>query len=295
MQTSDLVAEAAFCKSDGHSGSYCDDSLLILAGLPHAEDLRVSVIKPRKPIVHVVFNMSAASSLRQALRSLKRHQTVIGLPNDLSFGPIDPPTADLRGRWVEDTLGYNRWQDLHEPIDLFWNRATGRDITPVAWVCRRSAEEFAGFLEFVSRIGGHPFRMVDITQVEFAPRPDRSESETWRAVSFGFVPSDSIVKARLLDSQTVLTEQELQTYRDLWRRLRSENAAFRVVSDLGLHSAITHFDNAVASQVTDDWQKCSRVVADSLVALWYDGFRVGDLVLWSRVRTLADEGVFDER
>ncbi|WP_416361733.1 DUF3658 domain-containing protein [Mesorhizobium sp. AR02] len=45
--------------------------------------------------------------------------------------------------------------------------------------------------------------------------------------------------------------------------------------------------------MTDDWQKCSRVVAESLVALWDDGFRVGDLVLWSRVRTLADEGVFE--
>ncbi|WP_416361734.1 DUF1835 domain-containing protein [Mesorhizobium sp. AR02] len=180
----------------------------------------VSMIEPQKPVVHVVFNMSAAGSLRQALRSLKLHQTVIGLPDDLSFGPIDPPTADLRGQWVEDTLGYDRWQDLPQSVDLFWSRATGRDVTPVAWVCRRSAEEFAGFLEFVSRIGDHPFRVVDITQVEFAPRPDRSESETWRAGSFGSVPSDSIAKARLLDSQTVLTGQELRTYRDLWRRLR---------------------------------------------------------------------------
>ncbi len=246
-----------------------------------------------KPVLHVVFNMSAAESLRQALLQLGIDETVIGLPDDLSIGPIDPPAADLRGQWIEDILGYDRWQGQDE-ADLFWDRATGRDVVPVAWVSCRSAMEFAGFLEFVWRIGDHPFRVVDITLVDFAPSPDRSETKTWRAVSFGFVPSDSIVKARLLDKQTVLTGQELQTYRDLWRRLRDENASFRVVSDLGLHSApITHFDKIVASQVTNDWQKCSRVVADIMVALWGDGFQVGDLVLWSRVRALADEGVFE--
>ena len=246
-----------------------------------------------KPVVHVVFNMSAAESLRQAFVPLGIDETVIGLPDDLSIGPIDPPAADLRGRWIEDILGYDRWQG-QDQTHLFWDRATSRDATPVAWVCRRSAMEFAGFLEFVWRIGDHPFRVVDITLVDFAPRPDRLESKTWRAEAFGSVPSDSIVKARLLDNQTVLTGQQLQTYRDLWRRLRSENASFRVVSGLGLHSApITHFDKIVASQVTNDWQKCSRVVADIMVALWGDGFQVGDLVLWSRVRALADEGVFE--
>ena len=35
------------------------------------------------------------------------------------------------------------------------------------------------------------------------------------------------------------------------------------------------------------------VVANCLGALWDDGTYCGDLVLWSRVRALADEGVFE--
>lgn len=37
----------------------------------------------------------------------------------------------------------------------------------------------------------------------------------------------------------------------------------------------------------------SGVVANCLSALWDDGTYCGDLVLWSRVRALADEGVFE--
>ncbi|MDX8434450.1 DUF3658 domain-containing protein [Mesorhizobium abyssinicae] len=252
------------------------------------------MIMPQKPVVHVVFNTSAAGSLRWSLAHMGLNATVIGLPDDLSFGPIDPPAADIRARWMEDILGFERQPDLEQETDLFWSRATGRDIAPVVWVCRQSAMEFAGFLEFVSRIGDHPFRVVDITEVEFTRRSDGSESTTWRAGSFGQVPSDSIIRARLLERQTTLTGRELQVYRDLWKRLRAENAAFRVAADLGLHSEpIRYFDKAVTSHVTDDWEKCSLVVAKILVALWDDGLHCGDLVLWSRVRALADEGVFE--
>ncbi|TPJ52001.1 hypothetical protein [Mesorhizobium sp. B2-7-1] len=34
---------------------------------------------------------------------------------------------------------------------------------------------------------------------------------------------------------------------------------------------------------------CAKI----LVALWDDGFHCGDIVLWSRVRALEDEGVFE--
>lgn len=254
----------------------------------------VGMTKPENPVVHVVFNMSAAVSLRQALADMGLRQTVIGLPDDLSFGPIDPPTSDLRGQWVEDVLGYDRWREHERDADLFWDQAMERDIAPMAWVCRRSAMEFAGFLEFLWRIGDHPFRVVDITEVEFAPRPDLSELTSWRAGSLGFVQPDSMVKAGLLDSPATLTGQELQAYRDVWKRLRAENAPIRVAGELGLHSApITSFDKAITSHVADDWRKCSRVVADSLAALWDDAIHCGDLVLWSRVRALADEGVFE--
>ena len=249
--------------------------------------------KPEKPVVHVVFNMSAAGSLKQALADMGVRQTVIGLPDDLSFGPIDP-RSDIRGQWVEDVLGYDDFGDYGKRADLFWSQATAEGINPVAWVCRRSAAEFAAFLEFAWLIGDHPFQVVDITQVEFASSADRSGLKTWRAATFALVPSDNIVNAGLVNRRTILTGVELQAYRDLWKRLRAENAPFRVASDLGLHSApITYFDGVITSHVSDNWQRCAHVVAESLGAL-DDGFRqCGDLVLWSRVQALADEGVFE--
>ncbi|AZO32533.1 DUF1835 domain-containing protein [Mesorhizobium sp. M1B.F.Ca.ET.045.04.1.1] len=255
----------------------------------------MSMTNSQKPIVHVVFNMSAAGSLGQALGQLGVDQAVIGLPDDLSLGPINPPAADLRGQWMEETLGDDGFGDYGQRADLFWDRATDRNVTPVAWVCWRSAMESAGFLEFVWRIGGSPFRVVDITQVEFASRAGRPGPSTWHAKSFGFVPSDSIVTAGLLDSQIVLSELQLQAYRDHWERLRTESAPLRVVGDQGLQSApMTHFDDVIASQVTSEWRNCARVVAQSLGAILDQGFwQCGDLVLWSAVRRLVDEGVFE--
>ena len=61
--------------------------------------------------LHVVFNPSAAGSLRQALDLAGRDEIVIGLFDDFSFGPISSSDPDVRARWVEDVLGFS-WGDV---------------------------------------------------------------------------------------------------------------------------------------------------------------------------------------
>ena len=249
----------------------------------------------QKPVVHVVFGLSAAGSLREAIEQLGLDQTVIGLPDDLSFGPIDQPAAGPRIEWIGETLGYDGFEEWEEPIDLFWKQATDSGVLPVAWVCRRCASEYSGFLEFVRRIGDQPFRVVDITGIEFARPTEPPGTQTWIAPRFGHVGAGLMIDAGLIDRQTTLSETEIEAYRAMWARLRAENAAFRVVTDQGLFSApITHFDEVIRSSVTSDWRTCARVVHSALGKL-SDGnfYQCGDLVLWSRVTTLVDEGVLE--
>src|SRR5258708_6489303 len=80
-----------------------------------------------KPILHVVFGMSAAASLRQALHQVDRHDRVIGLSDDLSCGPINPVTAELRHHWLQEGMGYE-----DRSADVFWTEATRLDVFPVA-------------------------------------------------------------------------------------------------------------------------------------------------------------------
>jgi len=249
----------------------------------------------QKPVVHVVFGLSAAGSLREAIEQLGLDQTVIGLADDLSYGPIDAPAAGPRVEWIAETLGYDGFAEWEEPIDLFWKQATDSDVLPVAWVSRRCASEYSGFLEFVRRIGEQPFRVVDITDIEFAWPSEPPGPQTWIAPTFGVVGVGLMIDAGLIDRQTTLSETEIEAYRSTWEKLRAENAAFRVVTGQGLFSApITHFDDIIRSSVTNDWQRCTRVVHAALGKLSEDNFRqCGDLVLWSRVTTLVDEGVLE--
>ena len=244
-----------------------------------------------KPTLHVVFNMSPAGTLRQALGDLGRHERVIGCPDDLSFGPIDPPSADLREAWIGDELGYD-FDGVVRDAEVFWAEATSPDVVPVVWVSRYDAQEYAGFLEFIWRIGDAPFRVVDVTGVEYGNL--RGDPVVVR--SLGAVPKDAIIAAGLPDRQTTLWPHVIEAYRETWRGLKRENAPFRVIDEAGLVSVpITHFDEFLASFATDDWRPGARVVGDAMAANWEapPGRRVSDLVLIARVHALAAAGIFD--
>jgi len=70
------------------------------------------------PTIHLVFGMAAAGSVRQAFSRIGRHERVLGFPDDLSFGPIDPPSARLRQAWVENELGWD-FEEIVQMADQF--------------------------------------------------------------------------------------------------------------------------------------------------------------------------------
>jgi len=88
--------------------------------------------------------------------------------------------------------------------------------------------------------------------------------------------------ASLLGSERQFTAQEAAEARLQWRRLRAENAPFRVVTPAGLASApIDYFDQLLMERVTSEWRKVARVVGDTMGL---------DIVLLRRVMALIDEG-----
>jgi hypothetical protein len=54
-----------------------------------------------EPTLHVVCGDSAAGLLRQALRKAGRQERVLAFPDNLSFGPINPPDVGLRLEWMK--------------------------------------------------------------------------------------------------------------------------------------------------------------------------------------------------
>jgi Protein of unknown function/Domain of unknown function (DUF1835) len=246
---------------------------------------------------HFVFTPSGAGCLVQALRKAGRHDLVVASFDNLSFGPIDPPDSSLRAKWVENELGNTEWHEHAADSERDWNETRFPGHRKVAWLTRRSAMEYAGFLEWLWRLGDAPCEVVDLTEVNVSyperdpPRPPRL------AVSLGMLHHDKICSDKLWDLAEPLQGTARARYREFWRQLRSENAPLRVIDGDSLVSApISFFDSLLMSYVTKDWQKVGRVVAPAMVACVDDDIvQTGDMFLAARINSLAQNGRLEIR
>ena len=241
-------------------------------------------------IAHVVFTASGAGCLVQALRKAGRHDHVIACFDDMSFGPINPADSSSRAEWVEQELGRADWNKAPNSEERVWDEARFPNNRKIAWLTRRSAMEYAGFLEWLWRRGDDPCEVVDLTDVTVSDRGEHGPPRL--AISLGMLHHDIIASEKLWDLAEPLQTSTRTSYRDLWRQLREENAPLRMIEGGTLRSApITFFDSLLMSHATDDWQKVARIVGEGLAAEWDDGiFQTGDLVLAARVNALVESG-----
>jgi hypothetical protein len=244
-------------------------------------------------VLHFVFTPSGAGCLVQALRKAGRDDQVVCSFDDLSFGPINPSDASSRAKWVENELGRTDWDDIASASERLWHEALFPDNRKVAWLSRRSAMEYAGFLEWLWRLGDAPCDVIDLTEVKIFHRPEHGPPRPPRlAMSLGMLHHDKICSDKLWDLAEPLQMTERRRYLELWRQLRSENAPLRVIDGDKLVSApISFFDSVLMSYVTDDWQKVGRIVGQALVSRMDDCIiQPGDTFLAARVNALVESG-----
>jgi len=247
---------------------------------------------PDENTIHVVLSPSADGELRHALRSVGREDRVVGATDNLSYGPINPPDPRARLDWMVSELGLPRdeWDWLPESVDEFWERALAPGLRRVVWVSRNVAYEYAGFLEWIRRVGDAPYEIVDVTDV-VATRRGRPE----RVFSLGMMGASDIAKAALWDLAVPFDPIDHQRYLEAWRSLQAENAPIRIVTPSGLTSApLTVFDKAL-SYATTDWRKAARIIGE-VMADEVDVIRQSDHVLLaSRLLALAGAGALEFR
>jgi hypothetical protein len=249
-------------------------------------------------VLHFVFTPSGAGCLNQALEAAGRDDQIIIFFDDLSFGPINPPDASLRAKWVENELGKAGWDEITAESEQFWRGAPSPGHRVVAWLTRRSAMEYAGFLEWSWRMRDAPYDVVDLTDVKVSCRPEHGPPRPpVFAISLGMLHPRTIKRDRLWELAEPLQQTGRERYRNLWQQLRSENAPLRVVDGDELVSApISFFDSLLISSVTDNWQKVASVVGRALVFSMDDCIiGPGDLFLRARVNALVESGRLEIR
>jgi Protein of unknown function/Domain of unknown function (DUF1835) len=246
-----------------------------------------------QPTLHVVFTPSGAGSLRPALTSAGRDDLVIAFFDDLSFGPINPPASSLRAEWVENELGWTGWDGVTAKVERFWHEALAPNRRKVAWLSRRSALEYAGFLEWLSRLGEDPCEIVDLTDVKVSGHPEHGPpTPPPLTVSVAMLTPAQIGDNLLFDQAKALSAEARSSYQALWGQLRAENAPLRVLArDTLLSAPISFFDLLLMSFVTDNWQKVAMIVGRALASQWDDRiFQTGDIFLAARVNALVEAG-----
>jgi hypothetical protein len=249
-------------------------------------------------MVHQVFTPSGGGCLVQALRKAGRDDQVIASSDDLSFGPINPPDSSLRATWVENEFGRTDWNNSRAGSERVWDAARFPDNRKVAWLTRRSAMEYAGFLDWLWRLGDAPCEVVDLSEVKVSYPPEQGPPRPPAlAMSLAMLHHDKICHDKLWDLAAPLPMAERRRYHELWRQLRSENAPLRVIDGDKLVSApISFFDSLLMSYVTDDWQKVVRVVGHALAAGMDDSIvQPGDMLLTARINALVEAGRLEIR
>jgi len=249
-------------------------------------------------ILHVVFNDSAGGVLKQALRMSGRSEDkIVSCPDCLSFGPINPPDIQARVNWVKKELYDNgEYEEIIQEAESFWQTAAPREETKVLWFSRYNTGEYAGFLEFLWQLKDTPCLIADVTDapVMTSGSTDRPPREV-RALTLGFLNPEMVVKNNILNLSRAITAEERERYHRAWKRLRDENAPFRIARTDGLHSApITCFDKLVLSCVRNKWLKSARVIGDALVKD-EEFMQAGDLVLFARLRKLVEQGIVESQ
>jgi hypothetical protein len=243
---------------------------------------------PDMPVRHIVFTGAGAETLRDALREAGRPGDVISFPDDVSVGPIQSQdVADRDSYWVDVDP---RWGEapIAPRLSEFWRQSLSPDVELIAWTSRRCSWEYAGFLCWLSRLGGRPAKVVDLTDVV----------SKGRLTFLGMLKPDEFRDLKPWEAATPIDGPSRVEQQGLWRKLQAENAPLRIVEGGTLRSAPhSEFDDALISHATDSWQPAARFVGHVIGHHFIDDDiqPVIDIFLAIRLSALAADGALEGR
>lgn len=248
-----------------------------------------------KPL-HIVFNRSAALTLRGALAMAGRDEAVVGFPDCLEYGPINSDFA-ARVTWCDEVLDCSDWEDMAADLGGFWDLALDSSRERMVWFTPRSAPCYCNYLEWLRRNGDAPAKIIDLTDVWTG---DEASNRRRHVHPPGVMSEEEFLKYRLWDMAQLLEADRRTRDLALWEQLRQENAPLRALEDGRLISVpIGYFDAQILSHIGDDW------IRGALVAGYFWGemfgermelvIQTGDLLPFARLRDLIEAGILKKR
>ena len=201
------------------------------------------------PVTHITFGVHGERGLRVALKKAGRRERAVPLWDDFSLGPIDSRDSAARWEWATRELGlFPHSRRLFTKQNNAWDAALSSGTRKVAWVARRWAHEYCGFLEWLWRFSDEACDVVDLHNLLVNRNHLDGTSGRYNARCLGDLLAEEIYDNdnALWDLARPLSDERRRYFHDVWRKLRAENAAFRVWKNGELVSApITHYDDII--------------------------------------------------
>ena len=242
---------------------------------------------------HITFGIGGDEALRAALKKAARHERVVPLWDDFSLGPIDPPEPADRWGWAKRELGlfpYSR--KLFAKKYNAWDLALSPGIRKIAWIARRWSHEYCGFLEWLWRLGDQACDVVDLHDVVVDRHHRDGTSERYSPTCLGSIFPEEIQDNALWDLAQPLSPERRRYYHEVWRRLRAENAPFRVWKNGELVSApINHYDDIILGHAGPRLLKVAWVIRRPKDA--DPAYEACEYVFHGRLHKLVEAGLLE--
>jgi hypothetical protein len=248
-------------------------------------------------ILHICFSESGAGLLRESLRKAGRREAVIALPDDLRYGPIDPPDPEVRRAWMLRELSLTGRETAWLPGDVegFWRLSLGFEGRRVVWTTRRRLDEHLGCLEWNWRTAGCGFDLADLTDVPWPLEREGGWPSGPPPMSIQSIGPDAFDLASLDREARPPSPEVCDELLELWRTLRAENAPLRVPDGDGARSApLTHYDESLLADVPETWTPIGRVVG-LFSAILHGWDHPPAFLIGTRVRALVAAGKLEGR
>jgi len=176
--------------------------------------------------LHIAPGDSAGGCLRMAVREAGCDDDVLSCGDNLSCGPIASDDLAERAEWWGQ---FYDDPDIETNLKAFWDRVSATEDRLVVWFGRYSASELAFFHVWVDRLGDRPFGFTDVTsrQASFTGRDGTLVTRTMESVG---IMNPEMLRS-LFGSEQPATLPLRKEAQQTWRRLKAENAPFRIATD----------------------------------------------------------------
>src|SRR5262249_28530914 len=141
--------------------------------------IRLEPYAMSQEMINIVFGKLAKTTLAHALAMRQKQEQILTFPDDLSFGPINPPWGSQRLKWIADNfhLSASKWDVFPNQLERLVSLISAPDAKIICWICPNSVYEYCGFSEIIYRTPGKNFYLINTMSFDFTQSASAKVSE----------------------------------------------------------------------------------------------------------------------